>query len=64
MPIRVFICARKHETEKILFGEADQLQQIPCPVCRRPAARVDAAMRTGAPILKKGIGGFFRPTRK
>jgi hypothetical protein len=63
-PIRVFVCIKGHETEKVLFGERDQtLQQVICHVCRRPAARMDQPQRTGAPILRKGIGGFHKPTK-
>jgi Zn ribbon nucleic-acid-binding protein len=63
-PIREFECPDGHITEKILFGQSDEIQIVcECTECGKFAKRQDIS-RPGAPILKEGSGGFYRPSRE
>ena len=63
-PIREFRCACGYNTERILFGQLDELQvAVCCPECGKFAKRQDIS-RPGAPILKEGNGGFYKPSRE
>lgn len=73
MPIREFVCRRKHVTERILTGKADEtVQKIECPhvmssvkkiTCGEMAHRRDVS-QTAPPVLMAGCGGFYKPTRR
>lgn len=60
MPLYEYECPNGHRTEKFLsLAEADK--RIKCPQCGKRTERVFS--RTGAPILKEGVGGFYSPTK-
>jgi hypothetical protein len=71
MPIREFVCHRKHVTEKILSATEDQrVKKIVCPhvmssvkkiKCGEPATRIELS-QTAPPILVAGSGGFHKPS--
>jgi hypothetical protein len=64
IPIREFKCIMGHVTEEILFGQLDEVQTVVlCPRCGEFAKRQDVS-RPGAPILKEGNGGFYKPSRE
>lgn len=59
MPMYEFQCSSGHRTEKFLsVSESDKA--IKCPDCGKRAKR--AVSLTGAPILKPGVGGFYKPS--
>lgn len=71
MPIREFICPRKHRTEKILTGVDDErTKKIECPhivspikniTCGETAKRIELS-QTAPPVLMPGSGGFYKPS--
>jgi putative FmdB family regulatory protein len=70
MPLYEFKCRNGHAFEQYRTL-ADFAEEFACPTCRRSGRTVQGKAvvakivpsRTGTPILKKGCGGFERPTR-
>lgn len=73
MPLYEFACKNGHTTERVL-SLSEFTESIVCQQCRRShrqengpdgyrAVRaVLVPSRTGTPIFKKGIGGFYNPS--
>lgn len=66
MPIYEYRCIPAgHVFEKFeSVGEADRARQgyrKDCPYCGRKRRVEQLVSRTGAPVLKRGIGGFHKP---
>jgi len=59
MPMHVYDCPNGHTFEK--FEGIHEQGPLPCPECGKPATL--GVGRTGAPVLKEGTGGFYRPSR-
>ncbi len=63
MPMLEWKCPLEHLTEKYVSLERNAAKKLRCSVCGLTAQRV-AFCRTGTPVLRKGIGGFYKPTRE
>lgn len=63
MPLYEYVCPKGHKTERVAFITApgEPLETTPCTHkrCKETAERI--VSRTGKPILKRGIGGFYKP---
>lgn len=70
MPLYEYECRNGHRSERILHI-SEFVEEIVCDECRKAfkknkkysesLARL-VVSRTGPPVLKKGIGGFYSPT--
>lgn len=67
MPVYEYQCPKGHKFERIVqFSKEEPLETVPCNVGKCKSKFVIAellASRTGAPILIRGRGGFYKPTR-
>ena len=68
MPLLEYKCNAGHLTERaVVAGSVDaKKEEIPCPACLNNGKFESAFLifsRTAPPILKAGIGGFYKPTR-
>ncbi|VVB51685.1 Uncharacterised protein [uncultured archaeon] len=67
MPIYVYQCRKNlaHKFERVVQVSKDEPQAtVPCEIgkCRSQFIIADLIpSRTGTPIFKKGVGGFYRP---
>lgn len=63
MPLYEYLCPKGHKSERVAFitTPGEPLEIIPCPAkrCKETAEHIPS--QTGKPILKRGIGGFFKP---
>lgn len=65
MPLIEFKCENGHVTEQLLSrSDADTRNGIWCPKCQLARARRVDFSHTGSPILKRGVGGFHKPSRE
>lgn len=65
MPVYEYECSYGHRSERVV--QMSQIKNEPvakmkCLFCRLMATLVPS--RTGTPILKAGIGGFFKPNAR
>lgn len=63
MPMYEYECKAKHaHTRVVIKPVADEpKEEVKCPMCTRKAKLVPS--HTGKPILKRGCGGFYKPSR-
>ena len=59
MPLHVYQCPLGHEFERL--ESINNIADKRCPTCRK-MAKIGAGL-TGTPILKPGMGGFYRPSK-
>lgn len=64
MPLYEYVCPKGHKTDRVVISistPGEPLEKVPCTHkrCTETAERV--ASQTGVPILKRGIGGFYKP---
>lgn len=68
MPIYEYVCERGHLFERVVrTSAAEPLEFVMCEheLCLHALSRKCAKLipsQTGVPILKRGIGGFFKPS--
>ena len=59
MPMHCYCCPRGHEFER--FENINDIADKRCPTCRK-MAKITPSL-TGAPILRQGVGGFYKPSK-
>ena len=66
MPIYEYKClAMSHRFEKYeTLAEHEKGGLRHCPGCKKKRAVKQLPSMTGTPILKRGIGGFHKPSRE
>jgi putative FmdB family regulatory protein len=58
MPMHQYFCPNGHSFER--FEPIHEERPKRCPECGRKA-RLGVGL-TGTPVLKEGVGGFYKPT--
>jgi len=64
MPLYEYACSKGHKTERVVISinaPGEPLPRIPCEHKRCKEAAELMPSQTGTPILKRGIGGFYKP---
>ena len=67
MPLYVWSCSVAHRFEKVMSVKEmtlvdDGFGTVFCPFCQRKRRCRVVPAPTGAPILREGVGGFYKPT--
>jgi predicted nucleic acid-binding Zn ribbon protein len=60
MPIHVYECPKGHRDE-VIERVCDEHKRL-CEKCYQRMS-LSAAVKTGTPVMKKGSGGFYKPSR-
>ena len=69
MPVYEYVCPKGHKSERVVIkvSAEEPLKTTPCTVGKCRSQFVIAELvpsQTGTPILKAGIGGFFKPNAR
>lgn len=68
MPVYTYQCPKGHKFDRVVqVSKEEPLETAPCEVGKCWSQFVIAELvqaLTGKPILKAGIGGFYKPTRR
>jgi len=59
VPIHCYRCANGHEFERV--ENINDIYDKKCPRCGK-RAKIGPGL-TGAPVLKEGSGGFYKPSK-